>query len=119
MAYLLSQSVILLIVGRLSDVFGRRWFFIICSLIGIVSSIPGATAENINQLIGSEVLISVSSGFQISFFWVVAELVPMKWRYLANSGLYAFTIRRTLWHPRSGSRSRHRLQSSGEVASTS
>lgn len=28
LAYLLTQSVVFLIVGRLSDVFGRRWFFI-------------------------------------------------------------------------------------------
>lgn len=43
-------------------------------------------------MIGAEVFIGVAAGFQISFFWVVAEIVPMKWRYLANSGLYAFTI---------------------------
>lgn len=30
--YLLCQSVVFLIVGRLSDIFGRRWFFVIGSL---------------------------------------------------------------------------------------
>ena len=66
--------------------------FIVGSLIGLVGAILGATAHNVNQLIGAEVLIGVAAGFQISFFWVVSEIVPMKWRYLANSGAYAFTI---------------------------
>jgi len=92
LAYLLVQSVTFLLVGRLSDLFERRWFFIIGSIIGLVGSILGATAQSVNQLIGAEVLIGCASGFQISFFWVVAEIVPMKWRYLANSGLYAFTV---------------------------
>ncbi|TKA48120.1 hypothetical protein B0A54_01612 [Friedmanniomyces endolithicus] len=30
--------------------------------------------------------------FQISFFWVIAELVPVKWRYLANSYAYIVSI---------------------------
>ncbi|KAK0798795.1 hypothetical protein LTR91_009978 [Friedmanniomyces endolithicus] len=30
--------------------------------------------------------------FQISFFWVIAELVPVRWRYLANSYAYIVSI---------------------------
>lgn len=92
LAYLLTQSVTFLIVGRLSDIFGRRWFFITGSILGLIGAILGATAHTINQLIGAQVFIGIASGFQISFFWVVGEIVPMKWRYIANSGLYAFTI---------------------------
>lgn len=90
--YLLTQAVFFLIVGRLSDVFGRRWFFIIGSVFGLIGSIMGATAQNINTLIGAEVFCGLGASFQISFFWVVAEIVPMKYRYIANSGAYAFTI---------------------------
>ncbi len=81
-----------LIVGRLSDIFGRRWFFIVGSIIGLVGNIIAATAHSVNALIGAEVLIGIASGFQISFFWVIGELVPMKWRYIASSYCYAMTI---------------------------
>ncbi|KAK3676869.1 hypothetical protein LTR78_003073 [Recurvomyces mirabilis] len=90
--YVLSEAVFFALVGKLSDIFGRRWFFIIGSLIGVVGSIVGATAQNINTLIGSEVLIGISAAFQISFFWVISEIVPMRWRYLANSYAYMITI---------------------------
>jgi MFS family permease len=92
LVYLLCQAVVFLIVGRLSNIFGRRWFFIIGSIIGLVGAILGGTAQSINQLIGAEVLIGIVAGFQISFVWVVSEIVPMKWRYLANSGAYASTL---------------------------
>ncbi|KAL2353829.1 fungal trichothecene efflux pump [Cryomyces antarcticus] len=92
LVYLLTQTVVFSIVGRLSDIFGRRWFFITGSILGLIGSILGATAHTIPQLIGAEVFIGSAAAFQISFFWVVAELVPMKWRFIANSGAYAFTI---------------------------
>jgi MFS family permease len=55
-------------VGCFSDIFSRRWFFIIESILGLIGSILGATAHSVNQLIGDEVLIGIASGFQISFF---------------------------------------------------
>jgi MFS family permease len=91
-SYLLCQSVVFLVVGGLSDIFGRRWFFVIGSIFGLVGSIVGATAQSLNALIGAEVLIGISAGFNISFFWVIGELVPMKWRYVANSYTYFMTI---------------------------
>ena len=58
----------------------------------MVGSIVGAVARDINTLIAAEVLIGISAAFQISFFWVVGEIVPMKWRYLATSYAYMVTI---------------------------
>lgn len=66
-------------------------FFIVGSLIALVGSIIGAVAKDVNTLIAAEVFIGVAVAFQQSFFWVVAELVPMKYRYLANSYCYAMT----------------------------
>ncbi|KAK5732740.1 hypothetical protein LTR17_010295 [Elasticomyces elasticus] len=88
------------------------WFFITGSLIGLVGTIIGATAQSVNTLIGAEVLIGLAAAyalnilfvgqhpltllsppsFQISFFWVICELVPVKWRYLANSYAYIVSI---------------------------
>lgn len=78
-------------VGQLSDIFGRRWFFIVGSGIALVGSIIGACAKDVNTLIASQVFIGIGVGFQQSFFWVVSEIVPMKWRYIANSYCYLMT----------------------------
>ncbi|KAK4498863.1 hypothetical protein PRZ48_009373 [Zasmidium cellare] len=88
---LAGGAIFFLMVGQLSDIFGRRWFFIIGSIIALIGSIVGATAKNVNTLIGAEVLIGIAVAFQQSFFWVVAELVPMKYRYFANSYCYLMT----------------------------
>ena len=66
-------------------------FFIIGSAIGIIGAIIGATAKSVNTLIGAEVFLGIAVAFQQSFFWVVAELVPMRWRYIANSYCYLMT----------------------------
>lgn len=39
------------LVGRLSDIFGRRWFFIASSILGLIGNIIGASAQSINMLI--------------------------------------------------------------------
>ena len=40
-------------MGRLSDIFNRRWFFIGPSILAIVGNIIGASAQSINMLIVS------------------------------------------------------------------
>ncbi|KAJ6178953.1 hypothetical protein N7519_009414 [Penicillium mononematosum] len=90
--YSLTQAIVLMLAGRLSDLFGRRWFFVIGSVIGLVGSIVGARAGTIGQLIAGETLIGIAAGFQCSFFWVVSEIVPMKRRFIANSGLFLWTL---------------------------
>lgn len=59
-------------------------FFIFGSALALIGSIVGATAHNVNTLIAAEVLIGVAVAFQQSFFWVVAEIVPMRWRYIVR-----------------------------------
>ncbi|KAK3111761.1 hypothetical protein LTR53_012665 [Teratosphaeriaceae sp. CCFEE 6253] len=59
-----SGAVFFLMVGKLSDIFGRRWFFILGSVLGLLGSITGAVAPNINTIIGAEVLIGVAVAFQ-------------------------------------------------------
>lgn len=66
-------------------------FFIFGSAIALVGSIIGAFAKDVNTLIVAELFIGIAVAFQQSFFWVVAEIVPMKWRYIANSYCYLMT----------------------------
>lgn len=95
LAWTLTQGVSTLIIGRLSDVFGRRWIFVFASLLGTAGAIWGSQATSVKQLIGATVLLGLAGGFQISYFWVVSEIVPMKWRFAANAVIYVFSF--TSW----------------------
>jgi MFS family permease len=77
-----------LLVGRLSDLFGRRWFFILGNLLSLVGCIVSATAKTIPVLIGATVLIGFSAAVQQSFGFVLGEIVPMKWRFYATAYIY-------------------------------
>lgn len=88
LAYLLTTSIGLIIVGRITDIFGRRWFFIIGNAVGILGSIVCATAPNIPALIAGETLIGMAASVQLSYAFVVGEIVPTKWRFLAQAFVY-------------------------------
>jgi MFS family permease len=60
LSYLLTNSVGLILVGRITDIFGRRWIFIVGNLVSLIGSIVGATANNIPTLIAAEVCFIVS-----------------------------------------------------------
>ncbi|OQV10662.1 hypothetical protein CLAIMM_14629 [Cladophialophora immunda] len=90
--YSTSLAVCLPIIGRLSDIFGRRYYFIGGSVLAMIGSIVCARAQNIPTLIGGNVFLGVASSTQLSFYIVMGELVPMKHRYLATSALYIFVI---------------------------
>lgn len=82
LAYTLGLSVGFLIVGRLSDIFGRRWFFIIGNTFALIGAIIGATANHVDDLIGGNLLGGLAGSVQISFTVAIAELVPNKHRPL-------------------------------------
>ncbi|CAK7210672.1 hypothetical protein SEUCBS140593_000909 [Sporothrix eucalyptigena] len=90
--YNVSLAVFFTPVGRLSDLFGRRWFFIVGAAIAVIGSIVCATAKSIPMLIGGNVLLGAASSTQLSFHYVMGELVPMKYRYLGLALLYPFCI---------------------------
>lgn len=71
-----------LLVGRLSDLFGRRWFFILGNVIGLISAIIGATATSVNHLIVGNTLSGVAAAVQISVTAAIGELVPNKDRLI-------------------------------------
>lgn len=54
--------------GRLSDIFGRRCFFIAGACLLIVGSIVSATGQSINQMIAGGAVFGAGSGFlEMSF----------------------------------------------------
>lgn len=76
----LGSAIGFLLVGRLSDIFGRKWMVIGCQIMSIVGCIVGATAKDINTLIGANLLNGISAAGQLSFGIVIGELVPNKLR---------------------------------------
>ncbi|KAF1840697.1 MFS general substrate transporter [Cucurbitaria berberidis CBS 394.84] len=78
-------------VGRLSDIFGRRYFFVGGAVVAIIGSVVCATAQDIPTLIGGNVLLAAATATQLSFHFVIGELVPMKHRYFAIGMIYIFT----------------------------
>lgn len=54
--------------GRLSDIFGRRYFFIAGAITLIVGSIISATGQSIDQMIAGGAIFGAGSGFlEMSF----------------------------------------------------
>lgn len=86
------QSVCCLLVGRLTDLFGRRYFILGGNALGLIGCIIAARANSIDVLIGANVLIGIGATVQAAIAYVVGELVPMKHRYLAVGILYIGSI---------------------------
>lgn len=53
----LGGGVGLLLVGRIGDIFGRRWVYISAQILGTIGSIMAATGNSINTLLGATAFI--------------------------------------------------------------
>ncbi|CAE7030581.1 hypothetical protein PTNB73_05430 [Pyrenophora teres f. teres] len=73
------------LVGRLSDIFGRRWFFICSSLLGLIGNIIGSSAQSINMLIATNSINGLAAAGQLSFHIILGELVPNALRGPVNA----------------------------------
>lgn len=80
------------LVGRLSDIFGRRWFLSGCNLVATLGCVLGCTATSINHLIGASALLGLGASGQISFNYVLGELVPVRHRFAANGIIFLCTL---------------------------
>jgi len=67
LAYLLTTSIGFAFVGRLSDIFGRRWFYIFAAALATVGSIVAATAQSINVLIAAECIMGFAASAQVLY----------------------------------------------------
>lgn len=92
LVYTLTLSVGLTLVGRLTDIFGRRYTFVGGTSLAVIGCIVAATAQSIPALIGATTLIGLAASTQLSFHFAIAELVPMKHRFSVNSSIFIFTI---------------------------
>lgn len=87
MAFTLVSGVMLLIVGRLSDIIGRRYFMIAAQVFSLVGSIISARASTVNNVIGGTVLSAFAGGAQQLYPMLVQELVPNKYRMYGQAAI--------------------------------
>ncbi|ETN39002.1 uncharacterized protein HMPREF1541_07044 [Cyphellophora europaea CBS 101466] len=83
----LGAAILVSVGGRLSDIFGRRYFMLCGAIISFVGTIVGATGQSIAQMIVSGVLFGIGSGFQEMGFACIMEFIPNRYRVTAL-GLY-------------------------------
>jgi MFS family permease len=84
----LALSFTYTILGRLSDLFGRRWFFIGGNVVALIGIIVCATAQNVNTLIVGSAVYGLGETVQLSFNVAVGELVPNKYRPMVLSFVF-------------------------------
>ena len=76
-AYLLGSTTMIPIVGKLSDQFGRKWFFITGVILFLLGSILSGASQTIDQLIAFRALQGIGAGIGISLvFTVVGDIFP-------------------------------------------
>lgn len=92
LAYIVTSAIGWVLFGRLSDIFGRRWFYISGSILSLIGAIIAATAQSINALIVSNVFIGFASAVQLSYGTVLPELVPYKARGLVIAFVLVLNI---------------------------
>ncbi|KAJ2904407.1 putative trichothecene efflux pump protein [Zalerion maritima] len=86
----LGAAIIVSVGGRLSDIFGRRYFMITGAVISIVGCLVGANGKSINMMIASGALFGIGSGFQEMCYACIQEMVPNRYRMVGVGMLDVF-----------------------------
>jgi len=99
LVWVLTVALTYALVGRLSDILGRRWFFLGGNILGLIGAIISGTAHRISVLIGGSALLGIAGAVQLSFPIVLGELVPTKHRPYANAAMWACGLPFTAFGP--------------------
>ncbi|CAK7213428.1 hypothetical protein SBRCBS47491_001793 [Sporothrix bragantina] len=91
-AYTLCSACTFCLVGRFSDLFGRRWVIIGGTVLGLVGAIIGSQAKTIPVVIAAMAIQGVASSTQIAFQFVMGELVPIGRRFIVMATMFAWSI---------------------------
>src|SRR5947209_10287024 len=76
-AYLLASTTMIPIVGKLSDQFGRKWFFVVGVVIFLTGSALSGSSQTIDQLIAFRAIQGLGAGTGIALvFTVVGDIFP-------------------------------------------
>ncbi|PMD49988.1 trichothecene efflux pump [Hyaloscypha bicolor E] len=78
----MCNAISLLITGRLSDKFGRRYFLLFAGALAVIGGIVACTAKTMNTLIGANVIIGMASGVHSSQSLFTGELIPHRHKFI-------------------------------------
>lgn len=73
--------------SQAADYWGRKWFLVVASTFGFVGALILARANSMNQAIGGQVISSVLYIGQPILIAVASEILPRKFRPIAQGGL--------------------------------
>ncbi|KAK1730141.1 LOW QUALITY PROTEIN: major facilitator superfamily domain-containing protein [Colletotrichum acutatum] len=82
----MGSSIGFLLLGRLSDLYGRRHIIVGTSLLGVVGCLLGSFAVNAEMLIAANICNGMAAAAQLPLGVAVAELVPNKDRARTVAG---------------------------------
>lgn len=86
--WILGSAIGFLLFGRLSDIFGRKPLVLACQVLSTAGMICGAVAQNMDVLIGANLMNGISAAGQLSFGIIIGELVPNKLRGPAVTAVF-------------------------------
>ena len=76
-AYLASATVAAPVVGRLTDLYGRKWFYVAGIVIFLVGSALAGLSQTMNQLIAFRAIQGIGGGVMIAnAFVAIGDLFP-------------------------------------------
>ncbi len=89
-AYLVASTIVLPIVGRLTDLYGRKWFYIAGIIIFLIGSALAGLSQNMTQLIIFRGVQGVGGGVMMAnAFIAIGDLFPPaergKWQGLLGA----------------------------------
>ncbi|KKY26999.1 putative trichothecene efflux pump [Phaeomoniella chlamydospora] len=76
------SAISVILFGRISDKFGRRWFLIGASVMGFIGGIIACTAQTMTTLVGANVLLGLGAGVHTCYSLTVGEICPNKYKFL-------------------------------------
>jgi EmrB/QacA subfamily drug resistance transporter len=96
-AYFIAEVTTILIAGKLSDMYGRKWFYVACLSIFLVGSLLSGISQTMMQLIVFRALQGIGGGGMMALsFIVVADLFPPeergKWQGAMSFVMVASTV---------------------------
>lgn len=90
--YNVCLAVTLPILGQLTDTFGRCYFYVGGSVLGVIGAIICSRAQDIPTVIGGNVFLGLVSATQLSQCVILGELVLTRYRYQAVGSVYVSLV---------------------------
>lgn len=76
-AYLISSTVVVPITGKLTDVYGRKWFYTVGIVIFVIGSLLCGLSQTMSQIIAARGFQGIGAGVMMAnAFTVIGDLFP-------------------------------------------